>query len=434
MKQTSSSVGKLPLVLIVVFTLLQLGVLALFGYTPYHDSDSYLYIAEECVRLGQPYPVKELLCEIPFLWNIGSINAVVASMALTGSVMPLLVVYSLMKGATAALFYSLAKRLLGAKIALACLVIYVLYPANYGEGTSALTELPFMFFIMLGMWVALVRNRFFLGGMVFAFANWFRPMGVVFLLAVIIFLLFPSAKPTGTRHRRIGKDGAWQIGKGGAWRLLAGYVAMVCLIGFATMHRTGLFLYQSKTGWMALAEYSTGHSPGALAVRDNNSWSVVQKDSAWKAVFMQWLAEHPGEYVGQMPRKLAETYVSDNVNMCVYVPGKTRESMYEEVSLRTLIQRFPRLSALQWFTVANLLFYYLLLLAAVASLCHFRPDTHLLPVAIIALGTLILLLVGHGEARFHQPFMPFVIMLSALALQRILPDHRYAVKEGDGGE
>ena len=195
-----------------------------------------------------------------------------------------------------------------------------------------------------------------------------------------------------------------------------------------------LFLYQSKTGWMALAEYSTGHSPGALAVRDNNSWNVAQKDSAWKSVFMQWLAEHPGEYVGQMPRKLAETYVSDNVNMCVYVPGKTRESMYEEVSLRTLIQRFPRLSALQWFTVANLLFYYLLLLAAVASLCHFRPDTHLLPVAIIALGTLILLLVGHGEARFHQPFMPFVIMLSALALQRILPDHRYAVKEGDGGE
>ena len=409
MKQTSSSDGKLALALIVVFSLLQLGVLALFGYTPYHDSDSYLYVAEECLRFGEPYPIKELLCEIPFLWNIGSINAVVASMALTGSVMPLLVVYSLMKGLTAALFYLLANRLLGAKIALVCLVIYVLYPANYGEGTSTLTELPFMFFIMLGMWVALVRNRLFLGGMAFAFANWFRPMGIVFLLAVIVFLLFTSAKPTGTRFRLQG----W----GSGCKLLAGYVAMVCLIGFATMHRTGLFLYQSKTGWMALAEYSTGHSPEALAVRNNNSWNVAQKDSAWQSVFMQWLAEHPGEYVGQMPRKLAETYVSDNVNMCVYVPGKTRESMYEEVSLRTLIQRFPHLSPLQWFTVANLVFYYLLLLTAVVSLRHFRPSTHLLPVAIIVLGTLILLLVGHGEARFHQPFMPFVIMLSALALQ-----------------
>lgn len=394
---------KLVLVLVAVFTLLQIAVLMVFGYTSYDDSDAYIQIAKDCVACGEPYPVSTQINELPFLWNVGAINAVTASLALFGSITPLLVIYALLKGLTALLFYAVSDKLLGQKTALVCLLLYVFYPANYGEATTTLSELPFVFFIMLGLWMALVRNAFLAGGVCMALANWFRPMGLVFMAAVVIYLIYQWRKtPTAVGMRTFLSHGG---------KLLAGFALVVCLIGFTAKHRTGLFLYQAKTGWMNLADFYTGYSPESLAVRDNEQWNVSQKDSAWCSFFMQWLKEHPKEYVARMPRKVAETYVSDNVNMCVFAPDKR----YTSVSLRTLIERFPSFSAVQWFTSYNLLYYYFLLLAALVSMRRFCMRSYLLPVACILLGTLLLMLVGfHGDARFHQPFMPFIIMLSAL--------------------
>ena len=394
---------KSVMAVVATFTLLQLAVLFLFGYTSYDDSDSYISIARECIANGEPYPVSSLINEIPFLWNVGAINAVAASLALTGSIMPLMVVYSLLKGLTALLFYLLSKHLFGHRTAMVCLLLYVLYPANYGESTTVLSELPFMFFIMLGMWLALARNYYFLGGLMFAMANWFRPMSLVFIATVIIYLVyqkFRSEAPASV-HKILKRTGA----------LLTGYVLMICVIGFSSMHRTGLFLYQAKTGWMNLADFYTNNSQESLTVRDRTDWNVAQKDSAWCSIFIEWLKDHPGEYISKMPQKIAETYVSDNVNMCAFAPDKR----YTTVSLKTLIDLFPRLIPAQWFTFLNLVFYYFLLLTALASLWRFKWKSHLLPLSCILIGTLLLMLIGfHGDARFHQPFMPFFIMLSSL--------------------
>ena len=136
-------------------------------------------------------------------------------------------------------------------------------------------------------------------------------------------------------------------------------------------------------------------------------------------MFFDWVRHNSGEYMRQMPAKLVDTYVSDNINFCTFLPGKTeREYMYDELSLGYIMNHLPRLNVVQWLTVVNLLFYYGLLLTAMLSLLRFRRDTHLLPVAVILIGTLMLLFVGHGEARFHQPFMPFIILLSSLYLSR----------------
>ena len=384
---------QLILGLIVLFTVLQLVILFTFGYTPYPDSNGYWLLAQESLQYGEPYPIVSKLNDYPFLWNIGTINITAASLALFHSVTPLLVLYSLMKGITAWLFYALTDKIYGFKTAFIALVIYLIYPANYGESTSLLSELPFMFFIILGMYLSIVRNHSFLGGVMLAIANWFRPMAIVFLLAIIIFFLIKWRKSI---------------------KLLLGYGVMIALIGSFTMHRTGLFLYQAKTGWMALADYSTHHAPKSMQVRDHEEWNVSQKDSAWQALFFDWLKDHPTEYVQQMPTKLINTYVSDNVNMCSFIPDKAhKEYMYEEVSMQTLISCFPKLSAVQWLTLVNLAIYCLLLFSAIISLIYFNKDTHLLPVGIIVLGTLLLLFLGHGEARFHIPFMPFIIMLSA---------------------
>ena len=194
---------------------------------------------------------------------------------------------------------------------------------------------------------------------------------------------------------------------------------MITIIGCATMYRTGLFIYQAKTGWMALMDYSSDYASESMKVRKYADWNVSQKDSAWQSLFFDWLKDHPTEYIKQMPPKLVNTYISDNVNMCTFIPGKAdKEYMYEEVSMQTLIDSFLKLSAVQWLTVINLIVYFCIIISALCSLYWFNRKEYLLPIAIIVLGTLLLLFVGHGEARFHIPFMPFFMMLSAIFINK----------------
>ncbi len=388
-------------ILTAVFTLLQLIILIIFGYTPYPDSEGYIFFANECINKNDIYPAVSMLNSYDFLWNIGAINLVVLSLKLFHSVIPLLILYALMKGATAWLFYHVVKNISNHKIAWIAFLLYIIYPSNYGEATSVLSELPFMFFIMLGLWLSICKKFYILGGSSLAFANWIRPMGIVFLMAIMIYLFYENRKKI-------------------IYPLL-GYVVMILMIGSLSMTRTGLFLYQAKTGWMALMDYSSNHSPASMQIREQKNWNVSQKDSAWKDLFLDWLIDHPKEYLEKIPPKLVKTYISDNVNMCTFIPDKTeKEYMYETVSMPVLINSFPHYSAIQWLTFYNLLYYYALLLTAIWSLFYFCRKSYLLPISVIVLGTSILLLIGHGEARFHILFMPFIMMLSAQLIHKKL--------------
>lgn len=395
-----NSSRQLSILLIVLFTLAQLVILFLFGYTPYPDSEGYISLAEECIANKDWYPIADKINNYPFLWNIGAINAIVLSLKLCHSVVPLLVIYALMKGITSWLFYAITRRLCGSQTAFIALILYLIYPANYGECTSTLSELPFLFFCMLGIWLSLHKQLCVFGGASIAIANWFRPMGIVFLIPVIIYLFYTKRK---------------------IWHPLVGYVAVILLIGSMSYLRTGLFLYQAKTGWMALMDYSSNHSHESMMVRERADWNVCQKDSAWQSLFIDWVKDHPKEYIAQMPSKLVNTYVSDNVNMCTFIPDKQdTDYMYDKVSMGTLINSFPRLSAVQWLTILNLFVYFALLVTSVVSLFYFRRDTYLLPVNVIVLGTLLLLFVGHGETRFHILFMPFFMILSSMFIAKYI--------------
>ena len=56
---------QIVLMLIAVFTILQLVILVVFGYTPYPDSGGYLYFAQEALHYREPYPVTSLLNDYP---------------------------------------------------------------------------------------------------------------------------------------------------------------------------------------------------------------------------------------------------------------------------------------------------------------------------------------------------------------------------------
>ena len=393
--------------IILLFTLLQFVVLAVFGYTPYPDSEGYLYLARENLGLNSPYPTLQQIGELPFIWNLGAVNIVYYSLKWFDSIVPVLLLYSLLKGLTAALIYYISLSITNHKIALFTLLIYICYPANYGEGTSLLSEVPFIFLTLLSLWL-LLKKHAISAGIVLAIANWFRPFSLIFLFVFCLFLLYQN-------HRKI-------------ITLIIGYTAMIIIIGGINYYRTGYFVYQAKSGWMALMQYSLDNSNnkenGDFMKAD--SLNCIEKDVYWKEQFIGWLQRNPDEYLKQLPNKIVKLYVSDNVNMCAFIPDKQqRKYMYEEVSMPTLIKKLSpngsKLSNVQKLTICCLLYYYLLLISFIIGSILAWKQRHIklliLSLGIVLTGTLFIALVGHGEARFHQPFMPFIIMMSALALE-----------------
>lgn len=384
---------------IVIFTLLQFIILYALGYTPYPDSNGYILLAKKCIQMNEPYPVASQIHDLPFIWNVGAINLVALSLKLFGSVTPLLCVYSLMKGCSAWLVYRIANIIFKERTAFITLLLYVAYPANYGESTSVLSELPFTFLILLGILAALKRQNV-TGGMIMAFANWIRPMGIVFLLSTIIYQFIAKKKKASLN-------------------ILCGYLLVIACISYLSYLRTGYCIYQAKTGWMALLQYSVDNSPeNDEHYTKADAYNAIQKDSIWQRRTIEWIAKNPKEYIRQMPKKLLKTYISDNVNFCAFLPNKKEsEYMYGEIDMRTLAHSFPNYNAVQWLTVCNLIYYYILLalsiLGSIMALRHSISVSFAIPISVIIIGTAILLLAGHGEARFHIPFMPFIIMIAA---------------------
>lgn len=388
--------------IIVVFTLLQVLSIPLLGYTPYPDSNGYLLMARDCVAHQQFYPMMSQLGSDSFVWNLGSINAVVVSLYLFGSANPLLYFYAVLKGLSAFFVFDIARRQFSFRTALIALAVYVLYPANYGEATSFLSELPFTFFALLGIWLTMLRKPL-CGGMSLALANFMRPMGLVFLLSLVIYLLILRLKKPVVS-------------------VIMGYVAVVLVLGTVNYSRTGYFLYQAKTGWMSLLQYSVDHSPADDArLTDNGNLDAVRSDSLWQRRWFEWVSHNKKEYVAQMPEKFIRTYVSDNVNLCAFLPEKSNgDTMYETISMPTLLSSFPHYKAVQWLTVLNLLYYYalmaLFIIGSVLMISRGLYSQAALPVSIVVIGTALLLFFGHGEARFHIIFMPFVIISAAWTL------------------
>lgn len=391
--------------IITAFTLLQIIILCVFGYTPYPDSEGYIKLANDCLTYHEPYPVSIKLTDLAFIWNIGAVNTVALSLKLFHSVVPLLVCYSLMKGATAWMLYKITQQITNTRTANTALLIYVLYPANYGEATSVLSEVPNIFFSLTALYLIICKKKNVMGGGIIAIANWFRPIGLVYIIAVIIYQRKKAVKT------------------------MIGYAAMIGIIGWMSYYRTGCFIYQAQTGWMALLQYSVDNtatkSDDALPVITDTHINVTEKDKIWRNRFFAWLKEHPADYIAQMPEKLYKLFVSDNVNMCAFLSHKQhRKYLYSELNMRQLANDFPTYTPVQFLTIINLFFYYILIVLFVTSCLQIRRlpyrQTLVLPFALIILNMLMIMLVGHGEARFHYPFMPYIIIIDAVFISKII--------------
>ena len=228
-------------------------------------------------------------------------------------------------------------------------------------------------------------------------ADYFRPIAIIFILALILCQI---------RNYK------------GYLKICLGYALVISTIGFCNYSSKGEYIYKAKTGWMALAQYhwdNDGEQKGMqpMDLTDNHHLTFSQKDEMWRNMFLDWLKDHKGEYIQQIPVKIGKTYISDNVNMCAFLDQteKKKDYMYNSLSINSMLHSFPKYSLAQWITLYNLIYYYGIIITFILSFKYIRK----LKMAwlVVLIGTTFIALLGHGEARFHIPYMPFIIMCSA---------------------
>ena len=401
-----------------------LTVLAVFGYTPGPDSDGYMTIARRCLDEGEPYPCTALIEGFPFLWNIGSINLIELSLWLTGSIMPLLVVFCVLKALTALFTALIAERLIGGRTAVAAMLLYMLYPNNWGQGTLLLSELPMVFFSVAAVYVATGKPstaRLAAAGVLLCVANWFRPIAILFLIAVALYY-FVFFRRDAVRRILL---------------MAAGYAVTICIIGTESWSRTGYFIYQCDSFWYNMADDAyDGATPDAhfgeplfkkgtpRYIEDMESKTCFECSDIWRERCMAWLMSHKVEYLKKVPWRLYYMFCNDNDNATAFIP-KAEKAVPGGASFcvpyRHALAQWGSLSLAQRVALMSTAAYYVVALMAVIGAAVLmrrkRWRAVMLPAAIIVIVTFATVFAVQGETRFKAPFMPYVFMLAAASLR-----------------
>jgi len=419
---------KIVLSVVAIFCIVLFLIAYFGGFTPTNDGVEYIEQALICIHSGTLYPCSEIYQTKPFIWHCGAINAIVLSLKLFHSVTPLMYVYAILQAALAYLIYNIGEKLTNNFwISFTAMLLFVCYPNNWGAHTTLLSEIPMLFLSLLAIRLFLCNriSTTLLCGAIFAVANWFRPIAIIFICALILYSLINKKKKDVLRH---------------SVAMIGAYVAVILLIGSACYLRTGHFVYQNESFWYNMADdaydgaTTDPHYGEPLFkkgtpryVENMQQYDCFELNEIWKQRCMTWLKSHPLTYLSKVPDRLFYMYRNDIDNLIAFLPDKTNaENNYILIPLRHLASEFTQMTAIQHFALFQTIVYWLILLLALAAI-PFTRRRNSLSLICVALGTLAIVLSVQGETRFKAPLMPFIFIMAATTIVQIFT--RYAKRK-----
>lgn len=401
------------------------------GYTPTNDGVGYIELAQQCLAEHTIYPNTTIYHQEPFVWNIGIINLTELSLWLMGSITPLLVLLCALKAATALFLALTTRQLFSSQAAIVVLLLFMLYPNNWGQSTMVSSEIPSTCLAMAALWLAVkdygtdgshnsynTYARYFLAGILLALANWFRPTAIIFIIAIALWLI--------VKRRNVCLTATAS--------LLAGYALLILAVGTSCYLRTGHFVYQARSFWFSMVDEC--YDEAAVAphwgqpvwpegtpryIENREGMDCFDYEKIWRERSLSYLKEHKLHYLTKLPGRLYYMYQSDYDNLPAFLEDKTKpENNYITLPFRHLLSEAGSLSRAQWLALICMIAYVALLLMAIAGTVMQLRQGHwqrlLLPLCVVVGGSLLLVLVMHGETRFKDPLMPCLFMLAAIPL------------------
>lgn len=403
------------------------------------DWGHYIALARQCYDAGQWYPMAENIREDNYIFAPGLVNLLIAEARITHGIWVNKWLYLLMSMGMMAMVADMARRMFSAKVACWTLIISCLLYSNWFITLSANSELPFMFFCTTGLWIVVISENkgkclhgvsrrwaigiaYFVAGICMALANWIRPLGFVYVLAVILFAVITL---TGEhRMRRI-------IGRG--MTVVIGFVMMVAVIGGTTHMRIGHFIWQSTTGGFNLimsandkafggVDTQVWQDPSSTAyIQDIERYDCLQRDSIWCTRAVEWIGKHPVMYTWLYLKKVPILFAEDSWTDQRIFPSeqfyyKWRHGEYtpKEVALKLLLKMSKSIP------------YYLMLVLAVWGMVESwrRHDRYGIWLMAVIVTVVMVTCLFPVQPRYHYPVLWILIVMASKGVEKLFNKNR----------
>ena len=397
---------------VVIWAILQLIFVHYYGSVDtIHGGDDAAYrsIAMTCYEQGMWYP-NELFYTDNFIFAPGYVNYQILLLHIFGSFWATLYLNVLLNVLIVVLLYSIGKKLFNKRVAYIVSLLYFLLSSNLLSPAFGYTELPFILLSLVAMRLMIEDKWYWLltGGIVLAFANWVRPLAIAWLVAAVCYLAYRFF---------IDHKGQW-------WHIcmpVVGMAMMVCMIGGITRTHFPDFNYASTTGgWnliMGANDHCNGtyndevfHNEGDIGYLDDPSISYNERDAFYKSQAITWIKANPAKYIGFLPSKIKHLFLYDDQYA---ISGSVIGEQPKMVQLLSQLAFSYKIA--RWFHNG---LYWLLLLLSIVSLYYWKDKRVILCQIIILMAT-AMTLVTVGHPRYHQVFMPQIILCASFMVDAL---------------
>lgn len=366
------------------------------------DANTHIQMALSSIAHGEYfYPNKHWIYYL-YSSTPGWINHIILCLSLGLGIKSVLYLNVLFNTGIGVLLYKITKKIFSNKIAHISLIIFSLYPTWIISPRIANSEIPYLFYMMLGVWF-LLKNKwyfFFSAGICFAMANWIRPFLPILLLFGIIILYLRFKKK-------------WYP----YLYFMSGTVISILTIGIITYNHIGHFEYQSVTQGinmlMCAWDGTTGDFTTQICekgysgyIENMNSVPYWEKNAYWTHQAITWILQNPIKWLSFIPHRIITLFGSDTFYFVSYD---------NNCHIETIPNHFPKLSVYEWLFIINHIYYYIILATAFVGtiLGLKKKNTIIIIIFLFLLASTGATVLAPGINRYHMVMMPFIIMLSA---------------------
>lgn len=384
------------------------------------DSANYLLTAQKCFDAHSFYPMAENLSNAYISGN-GIINLLVLIFHFTSNLKAMFVINILFVNLMlVSCVYIIKKIFPKTTVQYWFIILFSLFTTMWCDVVNIKTEIPFTALCFFAVSFLFSEKKFksVFCGVVLALANWIRPLGIITIIAIVFIVIYRKEK---LRHL---------VG------VVASYACVLLLIGGITFSSCGSFVYQATTlGYnliMSANDDADGSYYGEVFHEGNSAYIPPEKretmnykdfDKYYKDLSLEWIKEHPADYIKQFPNKMfylyaTETYANSTLyNNEVETGGKDYIMSVANKLTGNSDEKLLFADVLTCFTQAWYMLTMLLFAIGTVAMLKLKKWRGMLPFYIMMAGFTGVVLIIVGGARYHFPMLPIILMSAAVGAQ-----------------
>lgn len=385
-----------------------------------NDAWRYVRDAMECRNAGVWYPMPEDFRVMGGLAGTGWVNLMVLLFHITTNLK--IVYFANMLFVQVILFCTLylAKKITGSDtIVYPTTVLFCLFGTFWSEVCVARTEIFFTALAFAALALAYSQKRLCViaSGLLLCYANWVRPLGASFFVAIVWLFLVLRSRPL--HYVRFAA---------------AFCVGVVLLSGWNYVHG-GVFSYQPSVGsgnfLMGCNDDADGSydktvfsegKAGYLTPEQIESMRMDEINDFYADAAKQWIKENPGRFLKLMPKKFLLMYVTETYSGEIWFNNERQTSGRDYiVSLVSILRGqgdrpLEHGDVIMMYTQGFYMLTFLLFLIGVVwsmKKGYWRSMSFLYGIVLIATAVCMITV---GAARYHFPYLPILFITAAAFL------------------